>query len=299
MNIFNQLTEAVINELDYAGMKRKQQSVTKLFPTFRNRMQKLVDNGGLELVNQFPELWQFKVPSGTTPGKNYDVYVQFVDVLPTLKKWVSNRKLWNTDETAMDYRLLAAEVLNDINIKTDCSCPADTFYGPEYLKTQRAAQFGDEENRPPRIRNPRQYGILCKHGAYVFERLPMFTSTFAKWLKDFYSDEIDDMFADAQQELFGIQKATAELGRREEEMGGKHVEVPKEVVPEKPEEPGEGSAGTATKPKPKPTGPAAPSATSSEEEKGKTAEGPKGLKKATTSGNTSATKPANRKIEAK
>jgi len=308
MSIFNKLTEAVINELDYAGMTRKQQSVTKLFPPFQARKQKLVDNGGLVLVNQFPELWQFKVPSGTKPGVEYDVYVHFFNIVPSLKKWVPARGLWNKDETAIDYRSLAAEVLFDIDIKTDCSCPADTFWGPEYIKTQYknksggvSAQFGDDEDRAPRVRNPHQYGLLCKHGAYVVEKLPMFTSTFAKWLKDFYSDDIDKMFIAAQQEWFGIQKAAGELGKAEEEQpvafakGGKHVELPKEVGPEeKSEEPEGGGAVGAVKPKPKPTG-GAPKATSPEEEKGKTKETPKGLTKATTPANTPATKPATRK----
>ena len=81
----------------------------------------------------------------------------------------------------------------EVDLAMDCSCPASTFWGPNFIRTQRQAQFGDQENRPPKIRNPKQYGISCKHADDVLERLPFYTGDYAKWLKTFYDREIQEM----------------------------------------------------------------------------------------------------------
>lgn len=120
------------------------------------------------------------------------------------------------------------------------NCPADLYWGSEYIKTQRSAQFGHEEDRSPDIRNPHQYGALCKHGELVFEVLPMYVGTFAGFLKKFWNETITDIVDATQKEVVGMQAATAELGRREEERpvaygrGGK--EIPIATAPGVPEE---------------------------------------------------------------
>jgi hypothetical protein len=77
------------------------------------------------------------------------------------------------------------------------NCKADTYWGPEYIKTQygagdkdKTAQFGVQQDKPPVIRNPKKYGIVCKHAHDVLMVLPMYSSTFGTWLNDFYGKEI-------------------------------------------------------------------------------------------------------------
>ena len=199
MSLFTKLTEAIqvkLNELDYGGFKSKQKSITKLFPKFPERKKAIYANGGIRLSEQFPEVWWFKVASGTKTGVEYDVYLHFKNLPATIKQFVANKDLWTKDQTAVNYNLLAPEVFNVVDFAMDCSCPADLYWGPEYLKTQRQAQFGDQENRPPKVRNPKQYGLVCKHQDDVLERLPFYTGDFAKFLKTFYDKEIQVMVKD-------------------------------------------------------------------------------------------------------
>jgi hypothetical protein len=164
-----------------------------------------------------PEVWHFKVPSGTKPGIKYDVYVRFRNLEEMIKKYAPDKRLWNKARTTVDLRLLASEIMNSIDIETDCACPADLYWGPEYIKTQRQAQYDHEENRPPDIRNPHQYGALCKHGQLVFEVLPMYLGTFASFLKEYWIDVIENAVEAGTAEFGDIQRAARELGRREEE----------------------------------------------------------------------------------
>ena len=202
MSLFTKLTEAVqkqLFELDYNGFKSKQKSVTRLFPKFPERKKAIYANGGIRLSEQFPELWWFKVASGTQAGVEYDVYLHFKNLLDTIKKFVGNKELWTKDGLRINFNALSPQVFNTVDMATSCSCPATKFWGPDYIRTQRQAQFGDQENRPPKVRNPKQYGALCKHGDDVFERLPFYTGDFAKFLKTFYSEEIQKMVDEIRQ----------------------------------------------------------------------------------------------------
>ena len=118
----NLLIEKLINELTYNGFVRKQQSVGKLFPSFGARVDKVADNGGIRLINTFPEVWHFKVASGTEEGKQYNVYLRFKDIDVQLKRWASNKTLWNKQGTSVDYRKLASEMMNDLDLEADCAC---------------------------------------------------------------------------------------------------------------------------------------------------------------------------------
>lgn len=214
MSLYSSIVDKVrqqIFELDYSGFVQKQKSITKLFPTFYDRVKAINNNGGIGLVNQFPEVWKFKVASGTKQGTSYDVYLRFKNIPQILAKFVTNKKLWKPGKNEINYNLLAPEVFNVVDMEWDCSCPADTFWGPEYLKTQRTAQFGKQEFRAPNVRNPKQFGLICKHQQNVLSRLPFYTSTFASFLKSFYSEE--------------IQKIINNVVNKEEELEAKEVEA--------------------------------------------------------------------------
>jgi len=236
MSLFTRLIEAVVNELNFSGVMNKQRSITRLFPTFYKRVNKVKQAGRITLVDMYPDTWLFVAPSSTGSG-HYDLHLHFKDIEKWLKEFVPNATLWNKDKTGVDYNKLGPEVMNKVNLEFDCSCPADLYYGKEYIRTKRDAQFGPPENRPPKIRNPRELGIICKHGQALMDKLPSYNFTFNGFLKKFYSKEIEQIFNKAAQLAGGLKKVAAELGAKEEEelkkeqpqrfgRGGRVIEEP-------------------------------------------------------------------------
>jgi len=240
----NNLIEHILNEITFNDLRVKQRSIGKLFPPFGARVKAVAANGGVSMREQMPTYWHFQVASGTKPGIKYDVYVQFLNIEQMIKKYAGDQRLWNTAGDNVDLRLLAAEILNKVDMKTSCSCPATLYWGQDYIRTQRDAQFGRQEDRPPNVRNPRQYGAYCKHGQLVFNVLPAYTSTFATFLKKFWIKEIDATVEIAKEQAGLFKQAAAELGQRAEDRpaafskSGREVPLPPgEVLPE--EEPPE------------------------------------------------------------
>jgi len=235
MSLFTRLIEAVVNELNFSGVMNKQRSITRLFPTFYKRVNKVKQAGRITLVDMHPDTWLFVAPSSTGSG-HYDLHLHFKDIEKWLKEFVPNATLWNKDKTGVDYNKLGPEVMNKVNLEFDCSCPADLYYGKEYIRTKRDAQFGPPENRPPKIKNPRELGIICKHGQALMDKLPSYNFTFNGFLKKFYSKEIEQIFNKAVQLAGGLKKVAAELGKKEQEQqpqrfgrGGRVIEEPKPV----------------------------------------------------------------------
>lgn len=219
MSDYRDIIESILNEDDtYNSLLKKQASVGKLFPKFFDRVKAVAQNGGVKLVEMFPEIWHFKVDSGDeqrhSAGVKYDVYFNFKNIGEILQKWVPNRKIWLPNESHVDYRKLAAEVLNDVSVEEDCSCPSDSFWGSEYIKTKRGSQYGRKETRPPKIRNPHQYGSLCKHAQLVMDVFPFYVSTFASFLKKYWHEEIVDLEDAFRKELSGVKQATAALAAK-------------------------------------------------------------------------------------
>jgi hypothetical protein len=254
------IVEHILNEITFNDLRVKQRSIGKLFPAFGPRVKAVAANGGVHMREQMPEYWHFEVASGTKPGISYDVYVQFLNLEQMIKKYASDRRLWNKAGDDVDMRFLAAEILNKVDMKTSCSCPATLYWGQDYIRTQRDAQFGRQETRPPNIRNPRQYGAYCKHGQNVFNVLPAYTTTFASFLKKFWLDEITDTVELAKEQTGMFKKAAIELGTRVPEerpaafaRGGREVPPPAAKAPEI-EEPPEAPAEEAP-PETRPPGP--------------------------------------------
>ena len=299
MSIYAAMTEAIINELKYGGFMVKQKSVTKLFPKFGDRVNAVDANGGITLVNKTPDLWTFAVASGTKPGVKYTVYLYFKDLPEMINKWASDNRLWDKEQKQINYNELAAEIFNDANLESDCNCPADLYWGPEYIKTQYKnrpggkAQYDHEEDRAPKIRNPKKYGIVCKHAYNVFKRLPFYTQTFANFLKQYWAKDIQKVVDRAREEQAKFKKVATELGKREvpqlepkpEVFGRKSLKIGAEE--EKPEVKGkkkekevvkgkEETGPTATKPATKPITPPKNKKEEEDKKKGKTnPEGPK------------------------
>lgn len=225
-----------ILEYTYNDMVRKQMSVTRLFPQFPDRVKAVAHHGGVRLKEMFPETWHFTVTSGTQDGLRYDVYVKFKNIYEQLKKFVPNQKLWKKDKSGVDYRKLAAEVLNNVDLETSCSCPATLYWGQDYIRTQKKAQYGEPEDRRPKIRNPREYGSLCKHGDLVFEVLPAHTTTFASHLKKYFSKTVAQIEQAAMATTKAAKTVATELGKRAEREPIGYARGGKPVYEEPPEE---------------------------------------------------------------
>jgi len=244
---FGNLCEHILAEITYNNLKTKQKSIGKLFPEFGQRVKTVASKGGVQMREMMPEHWHFTVTSGTKEGVKYDVYVQFNNIPEMIKKYAGDKSLWVKDGSRPNYNLLAAEILNNVDMKLSCSCPADLYWGGAYIKTQRDAQFGRQEDRPPNIRNPHQYGAYCKHTELLASVLPNYTSTFASFLKKYWEDEVNDTVELLAQQQAEFGAAGEELGKMADEKptamrrGGSEVPLPpQDDLEDEEDEEGEG-----------------------------------------------------------
>ena len=226
-----------IFELAYGELLRKQRSINRLFPSFDDRVKKLKDVGGIRLHSTTPGTWQFKVASNSRPGHRYDTYLHWKNIEPVLKNKVKDMRLWKKDKSGVDLRKLAIEVMFATDLEVNCSCPADLYWGGQYIRTQKRAKYTNPENRPPETRNPKQYGAMCKHLQLVFDLLPFYASTMSSYLSKTYGDNIEDAEEDARKRA-GIYKKAAKFLKKkeEEEEEEKEEDIKKEEKPEEPEE---------------------------------------------------------------
>lgn len=234
-------------EYTFPNLRQKQRYVTDLFPTFPDRVRAVSRAGGLELmeISYKDDVFKFKCASVSNPGSYYIVRVHFFNPIYHIQNLIqTDSEVWADKET-LDYELLAHKWLEDVSLKWDCSCPADTYWGFEYNRTQKDAKYTRPENRPPKIRNPGQKGFGCKHLALVFNELGgVFLKDVEKYLKRGFKKLIDDEVAKMLAQRAGFRNVADWLKAREEKekevsyaRGGKPVEIPKaEKKPEAPSE---------------------------------------------------------------
>ena len=203
-----------INELQYKGVLNKQRSINKLFPPFYDRVKAVANNGGVRLKGVEPSRWHFKITSGTENDKEYDAYIRFKNMPEVLNRLAKNRKLWNKARTGVDYRKLGVELLYQPEVELLCSCPAFQYWGPAYILTKRDAKYTEPENRPPVVRNPKQYGAVCKHLQLLLDVFPMYSGTMASFLKKYYGEAIQQAEDEAQAEFDQYQAAGQALSTR-------------------------------------------------------------------------------------
>jgi len=222
-----------IQEATASDIQRKQKSITKLFPPFPDRVKAIGDKGGVRLRDTDAENWYFNVHSGTKEAWYEDI-IHFKDIVSTLENLVKNRRLWVRDRSRIDFTKLAHEFLKKTHIKMSCSCPASLYWGPDYILglDKYDAKYGRQEPRAPKIRNPKQYGSMCKHMHAVMKVLPFYTATVARWLQDFYKDDIRKFEEEAKAEFGWIQKAAVKLGKKKKEEEEKPEETPEEISKE-------------------------------------------------------------------
>jgi len=209
-------------ELTYSGLVNKQKNITKLFPTFYQRVKKVADNGGVKLFDMDANKWHFKINSGTEKGKKYDAYINWKTLPQKIKKFGTDKAMWNKEETALDLRKLAAKILYDTDLETVCSCPADLYWGGQYIRTQKKAKYTSPEDRPPNIRNPQQHGAYCKHLGLLMSVLPMYVATLASYMKMHYKEDIAKVEKavgiKGKEEDFDKQKKEVEADKKKEDL---------------------------------------------------------------------------------
>jgi hypothetical protein len=186
-----------IDEADLSRIKRKQASITKLFPKFPQRVRSVQKNGGVKqsvyLTTADPEVWRFVIASGTVLGREYEIFVKFVKLNQWIKNLFNDDRYWDKSTNKLNLEKVADTIINRADLKISCSCPAFQYWGPAYIMSlaKYKAKYGDQERRPPKIRNPRQYGAVCKHVHLLLKELPSYTNKFVDFLKAYYKETID------------------------------------------------------------------------------------------------------------
>jgi len=213
IDIFGLVQEATTKEL-----QRKQKTITRLFPTFPDRVRAVADKGGIRLQSVEENLWHFKIHSGTKDDVWYDAYILFKNVPATLNRIINDRRLWVADRSRIDRKKLARKFLDIVDVELSCSCPAFLYWGPAYILSlgKYNAKYTHDEKRPPKIRNPKQYGAYCKHIQNLMRVLPFYIDTIMKWFEDFYSEEIERFEQETRERYGWVKKAAAELKRKKE-----------------------------------------------------------------------------------
>lgn len=182
-------------EYTFGDIKDKQKDITKLFPIFYDRVKAVEDMGGIRLLHEYPNLLHFKTHSGTKEKFWYDNYLKFVKLERFLKRAVQDKSTWNKAGDKVNLNKVSAKMLEFCDIQVFCSCPAAQFWGPNYILSvpSRDAKYTKPEKRPPKTRNPHQYGAVCKHLEVMLKVLPWYKSTFAKWLGKTYGETMAEM----------------------------------------------------------------------------------------------------------
>jgi len=86
------------------------------------------------------------------------------------------------DETEFNPIERARLMMMEDDLMVHCTCPSFLYWGYQYLLTQIDAALVPED-RLPKIRNPKQRGIVCKHLNRSLRSFPFFTSDLAQYIK--------------------------------------------------------------------------------------------------------------------
>lgn len=207
-----------ILEATLGDLKAKQKDITKLFPEFYSRVEDVRLKGGIRLVDMDENGWTFQVKSVSEKESTwYDVQVLFGGVREVVGHHAMNKNMWTKGKDKVDVRKVAEEVMYNVDIKLKCSCPADLYWGAQYIRSQQPldANTPPPENRPPVVRNPGQHGAYCKHIQLVINLLPMYGGTFAKWLGDYWMQHIQDIEQKARREGSDLKGRAEEISKEE------------------------------------------------------------------------------------
>ena len=223
----SELVEATLHDL----AQKQNTEVTKLWPEFWSRVEAVRAAGGIRLITMDQRGWKFICRSVTQYEKNgkpmwYEVRLNFDGVKEVISHYAKDFSLWKKDKSAMNAKKLADAVLQNIDIKVGCACPADLYFGQKFIRSQMpiSANVPPPEDRSPDVRNPQQLASYCKHIQVVLSLLPLYSGTFSKWLKQFYANELGSLERDARKEG-NAEKDRAEEVQKKEEDGVSNKEA--------------------------------------------------------------------------
>ena len=185
-------------EVKYKEVADKQKSIVNLFPSFYDRVNKVKEHGGTQLTKTEGEVWTFKVRAGDDArfkrGDVYSVRVFFDGIENSIEEGAKQRGNWTKSGEHLNLSALGAWGINHCDLSFSCNCKASRYWGPNYQRTQVGAELDHDEQRPPDVRNPNQYGINCKHVQNLMDTLQFYSGTFAtEILKKYYSKFILDL----------------------------------------------------------------------------------------------------------
>lgn len=69
-------------------------------------------------------------------------------------------------------KLAITDAITTGDLYISCEDPSWLYWGYKYICTKKGVIFKQSERRPPRVRNPRMRGIICKHLHLVLDVLP-------------------------------------------------------------------------------------------------------------------------------
>ena len=120
----------------------------------------------------------FKVkPSGLWKTKHQQDYLS---VLKVTKLKDITKKLPYVDPNEKDYKKNYKKIVEDTKKKVEdaiknndtevfCTCKSASYFGYNYILTKVKSKFGTQEDRYPKIKNPKLRGAVCKHLHYILE----------------------------------------------------------------------------------------------------------------------------------
>lgn len=79
-----------------------------------------------------------------------------------------------------------AKFLSLTEAKVYCSCDAFRYFGYYYILTKKNSAYGPGESRKPKVKNPKEEGIVCKHLWQVLLELDPFISSLGRDLLPYY-----------------------------------------------------------------------------------------------------------------
>lgn len=80
-------------------------------------------------------------------------------------------------------RELVKQAIEDGNIRYDCDCGSYLYGGFKYISSKKKITALEKERRPPRINNPKQLGLVCKHIHAVVDELPLLINNITRVLQ--------------------------------------------------------------------------------------------------------------------
>lgn len=147
----------------------------KLFLKVKRRAQQLSGTDLISISYKDNRL-MFKTLSGTDHKTIWTQIVEIQDLTPEMIREFDFRKL--------------SEYIRESKLKVWCSCPAFLYWGFQYISWRKGYGLV-KETRPPRVRNPRQQGAVCKHLYQVMQVFPFWANALAKKYKINVKDNSD------------------------------------------------------------------------------------------------------------